>query len=267
MSQHFIELNQTDPAETHDSTSDSHCLVCGLGSLGQYCVVALKRFGMNISAIDLTLPQSWEVPDLPDLLENLVIGDCRQPSVLQQVQIHQCRSVLLVTNNERINIEAAFAIRLLNPTVRLVVRSAEQNLNRLLDQQLGNFAAFELAALPANALAIAALANGTQGLITLDGQLLRVVQQSIDPSHRWCDRRLVHELNTRTRRVLSHNTPSDATLPFHHWQTGDRILAGDTVTYIEITQGLVELVQPTSSIQSPRAQYSLQRRWQIGHAF
>jgi len=33
-------------------------LVCGLGSLGQQCVVALKEFGVNIVAIEEAPPNS-----------------------------------------------------------------------------------------------------------------------------------------------------------------------------------------------------------------
>lgn len=106
-------------------------LICGLGSLGQQCVVALKEFGVAIEAIEAALPQSWEIPDLPNLLDELIIGDCRQEAILEQAKIRQCRAVLLVTSSERVNIEAAFAARSLNPNTRLVVRSAKENLNEL----------------------------------------------------------------------------------------------------------------------------------------
>jgi Trk K+ transport system NAD-binding subunit len=217
---------------------------------------------MQIWAIELTQPRNWEVQNLPELLEDLIIGDCRQPSVLQQAKIQQCRAVLLVTNNERINIEAAFAIRLINPDIRLVVRSAEQKLNQLLSQQLGNFAAFEMSDLPATALAIASLANETRGLISLDNQLLQVVHCEIDPSHRWCDRRLAHELNSRTRRVLAHS-PQAAPLPnqFHQWEPNARIQTGDRVTYIEVTQGLTNLFQPSAKLGSGKPSKTWGQRW------
>jgi Trk K+ transport system NAD-binding subunit/uncharacterized membrane protein len=229
----------------------SYCLVCGLGSLGQYCVAALKAFGMNVAAIDILEPKNWEVNNLPDLLEKLVIGDCRQPSVLQQSSIHQCRAALIVTSNERVNIETAFAVRLLNPHVRLVVRSAEQKLNQLLDEQLGNFAAFEMKNLPAPGLAIAALANETQGLISLDDLLLRVVRYPIDSTHQWCDRRMLYELNTRTRQVLDYHPETKASpTRFHQWQPRTLIRAGDSITCIEVMQGLVDLLQPTTFTSS-----------------
>jgi len=37
-------------------TDASKFLVCGLGSLGQYCVAALKAFGASVSGIDLLPP-------------------------------------------------------------------------------------------------------------------------------------------------------------------------------------------------------------------
>jgi Trk K+ transport system NAD-binding subunit len=240
----------------------SYCLVCGLGSLGQYCVAALKAFGMNIGAIDILQPNNWEVKNLPDLLENLVIGDCRQPNILQKSNIHQCRAVLIVTSNERVNIETAFAVRLLNPHVRLVVRSAEQKLNQLLDEQLGNFAAFEMTDLPATGLAIAALANETQGLIFLEDHLLRVVRYPIDLTHRWCDRRLLYELNTRTCQVLNHHSKTKVSpTRFHQWEQQTLIRAGDSITCIEVMQGLVDLVQPTTTFTKGRSKKKTRHFW------
>ncbi|MEH2329839.1 NAD-binding protein [Nostoc sp.] len=79
-------------------------LVCGLKSLGQHCVAILKEYDAKVSAIEDVQPEHWEVPEVPNLLEKLIIGDCRQPSVLEQVGICQYLSILLVTRNERINI-------------------------------------------------------------------------------------------------------------------------------------------------------------------
>lgn len=204
----------------------SRFLVCGLGSLGQYCVAKLKEFGVRVSAIDVVQPSIWEVPDVPDLLEDLVLGDCRQPEILTVAKIQHCRAVLLVTSNERVNIDAAFAIRVLNPQVRLVVRSSKQNLNQLLDQRLGNFEALETTQLPAPAFALAALGSEIQaffyltdaGKQPLGDHLLRVAKYQVDSNHRWCDRRLVHELNSRTRRILSHTPSTTIPAEFYQWE-------------------------------------------------
>ncbi|UBF25876.1 NAD-binding protein [Kovacikia minuta CCNUW1] len=239
-------------------------LVCGLGSLGQFCVSLLREFGVSVSAINVCHSDTWEVTNLPDLLEDLVIGDCRQPDILEKAGVQHCRAVLLLTSDERVNIEAAFAIRVLNPQVRLVVRSAKQNLNRLLGQGLGNFVALEASQLPAPAFAIAALGSEIRGFINLDDCMLRVVKVPIGQSHRWCDRRLLHELNSQTRRVLSH-IPAGNALPteFYQWEPEARIQAGDLVAYIEVTEGWQGFVaSPTSDRLPTKPRNNPRHFWQ-----
>lgn len=215
-------------------------LICGLGSLGQQCVVALKEFGVSIVAIESMLPQSWEIPDLPNLLDELIIGDCRQESILEQAKIRQCRAVLLVTSSERVNIEAAFAARLLNPNTRLVVRSAKENLNELLSNHLGNFVAFEPTQLPVTAFALATLETDTLGFFSLEGQQMKVVKHQIQLGDRWCNQRLAYELNNRTRRLVSHTSNSATPQSFHQWEPEALVQAGDTLVYIELKEKLAE---------------------------
>ncbi len=211
-------------------------MVCGLGSVGQHCVAVLKEYGVAVSAIDQVQPNTWEILDLANLLEDLLIGDCRQPRILEQAKIRQCQAVLLVTSDERVNTEAALAARLLNPQIRLIVRSDKQNLNQLLCQSLGNFVAYEPTQLSASAFALAALGAETLGYFNLEGHLLRVVKYQIQVGDRWCDRWLVHGLNSRTRRVLSHTTdPSHLPKQFYQWEPESRLGEGDTIIYIEVT--------------------------------
>ncbi|HEY9638436.1 MAG TPA: NAD-binding protein [Coleofasciculaceae cyanobacterium] len=213
-------------------------LVCGLGSLGQQCVVALKEFGVNIIAIDADQHRSWEIPDLPNLLEKLIIGDCRQESILEQAKIRQCRAVLIVTSSERVNTEAAFAARLLNPQTRLVIRSAKEKLNELLGAHLKNFVSFEPNQLPVTTFALAALGTETLGFFNLEGHQLRVVKRHIKPGDPF-RRHLVHELNSSKRRVLSHTPNSlEALAGFHQWEQDVPMRVGDTIVYIDMTQRL-----------------------------
>lgn len=173
------------------------------------------------------------------MLDNMWMGDCRQREVLERAQVQRYRAVLLVTSNERVNIDAAFAIRLLNPNARLVVRSAKQTLNELLEERLGNFVAFEATQLPTTAFAIAALGDENQGFIEIDDSLLRVVKRKIAPSNKWWDRRVLHELNTNARRVLSHNRANEPPdQGFYDWHPDDRLRVGDTITCLEVDDRL-----------------------------
>jgi len=230
-------------------------LVCGLGSLGQHCVMALKEFALqefevSITAIDRQEPQSWEFEDLPNLLAtSLILGDCRRDSVLERAEIRQCRAILIVTSDDNVNIETAIAARRINPDIRLVVRSGKQNLNELLKQKLGNFVALEPTDLHAATFALAALGEETLGFFNLADHQLRVVKQQVAPGDYRFDNLPAQRLHKKTQRLLSY--PTDAVIDsfeltklklpeseaplraFHQWTPDTRVKAGDTIIYIE----------------------------------
>ncbi len=216
-------------------------LVCGLGSLGQHCVANLKTFGVPVYAVEQRRPDHWEVTSLPELIDHLVIGDCRLSAVLEQAGVGQCRAVLLLTQDGRVNLEAALTARVLNPRVRLVMRSDKQNLNQLLAQQLADFIAFEPSQLAAPAFALEAFGDHLLGYFHLDGHRFQVVKQRLPADHVWCDRRQLHELDTRYRRVLCHHSGGtqarttalrDAGL-FYTWRWSTPLRAGDEVVTLE----------------------------------
>jgi Trk K+ transport system NAD-binding subunit len=218
-------------------------LVCGLGSLGQYCVALLKDFGVWVTAIDTVEPIAWEIETLPDAVE---IGDCRDKRILDAANIRNCRAILLVTPSDRTNLETALQARVLNPQIRLVVRSSKQNLNHLLARELGNFVGFDPHQLPAPAFALAALGNETLGFFKLDEQWLQVVRRQVRPGDRWIGRPL-RELNRRSRRLLAHGSKRTGDTPeaslceradrchplFYQWNPNAIVREGDTLIYIE----------------------------------
>ncbi|MEH2286307.1 potassium channel family protein [Nostoc sp.] len=227
------------PSTSNQKKPQDLFLVCGLKSLGQHCVAILKEYDVKVSAIEDVQPEHWEVSEVPNLLEKLIIGDCRQPSVLEQAGIRQCRSILLVTRNERINIEAAFAARRLNPHVRLIVRSDKQNFNKLLWENLGNFVAFEPTHLSAHAFALTALGSEAIGYFTLEGQLLQVIKHQVQAKDSWCHSKPVHRLNLTTRRILSHKpVASKPSKELFGWNPEAEVQVGDTLVYIDVAYDL-----------------------------
>ncbi|WP_055075998.1 TrkA family potassium uptake protein [Pseudanabaena sp. 'Roaring Creek'] len=213
-------------------------LVCGLGSLGQYCVVNLKKFASQeadvcITAIDKVNPDSWEIDDMQkQIIEKLIIGDCCKEDILIKAGVMDCRAILLVTNNEGVNIEAAIAARRLNPKIRLVVRSSRQNLNKLLKNRLGNFIALEPTELPATAFALAGLGGKTLSFFNIGNTRLRVVEQQVLTKDIRFDNlpvSLLHKKNLRLLRVPN----ADSEKLFFQWQPDMRVQASDRIAYIE----------------------------------
>ncbi len=217
------------------SYQEDSFLICGLGSLGQHCVLSLKKFGVKIVAIELIKPKIWEIPHIEDFIDELIFADCRHIKILQQANIKNCRAALIVTTSEQVNIETALAIRKLNPKTRLVVRSAQDNLNILLEEQLGNFIAYEPTQLPTKAFALAALGSNIKGFFSLDSKPLQIIQRPLTTNDPWCYTRYLYELNTRTRLVLSyHHQHPNFSCSFYQWNPETRLQPGDLITYIEV---------------------------------
>jgi Trk K+ transport system NAD-binding subunit len=230
----------TPPADLNDIGC---FLVCGLGSLGQYCILSLKRFALGdvslqIIGIDKQPPPEWEVQDLPDLLSGkLIIGDCRDDAVLLQAGIERCRAILLVTSNESVNVEAAIAARRLNPQIRIVMRSSRQHLNQLLQQQLRDFIAFEPTELPASSFALAGLREGILGFFNIADYRFQVVEQTVLPKDYRFDHLPAVQMHKRTYRLLSYNpAPADQTptRSFYQWNNQTLVAAGDRIAYVEL---------------------------------
>lgn len=209
-------------------------LVCGLGSLGQHCVIALKKFGVKVIAIEKNPLPDDEIKNLLPLLDLLIIGDCSDRNILLKSNIEECRAALIVTTSEKVNVATAINLRQLNQKTRLIMRSAQKNLNNLLSEQLGNFIAYEPTQLPANAYALSALGEEILGFFSLDEQKIRISKVKIDQSHPWCNYDSLSELNSRSRRILSHYQSSKSfSSTFNQWNPYTQILPEDTIIYVE----------------------------------
>ncbi len=215
-------------------------LVCGLGSLGQNCIVTLKEFDVKIIGIDRNTELNWEIPNLAELLDDLIIGDCREDGVLRKAKIEQCRAILIVTHDEEINIQTALTVSQLNSKTRILVRSSKENLNQLLEQQLGNFFAGDSNKLTANAFALASLGSKTLGVFYLDRDRFQVFKRDIKTNDSWANVRCLHEINNNRRQILMHlSSENQVAEKFHQWDPDTIVRPGDTVIYVERVEQLL----------------------------
>mgnify|MGYP001800302972 CR=1 FL=1 len=233
------------------SATSERFLVCGLGGLGQHCIVALKQFGVEVVAIELVQPKSWRIPGVEKLLSELIIGDCRQNSTFERAKIEYCRAVLIVTSDELINAETAIAVRQLNKNARLVVRSTKENLNQLLEEQLTNFVAFDPIHLSAASFALAALGGDSLGFFNLNGNWLGIFQHTVRYGDQFY-RRQLFEINSSSRILLcclpNKNYSFDC---FYDWDSEIIIQEGSTIIYVEQFDRLLSK-QKRDSVNNPR---------------
>ncbi|MEO1183690.1 MAG: NAD-binding protein, partial [Cyanobacteria bacterium J06636_27] len=201
--------------------------------MGQHCVVALKQFGVEVVGIDLVEPKSWRIPGVNNLLDELIIGDCRQNSVFERAKIELCRAVLIVTSDELINAETAIAVRQLNKNARLVVRSTKENLNQLLEEQLTNFVAYDPIHLSAASFALAALGGDSLGFFNLDDKWLGIFRHTVRRGDNFYLRQLF-EVNNSSRILLCYLPNKHYKFNcFYDWDSETLIQEGSTVIYVE----------------------------------
>ncbi len=234
-----------------EGDSQDRFIICGLGSLGQQCVINLKKFDydpfeVNITAIDQRRIRTWEIDDLPSYLAAApVLGDCRREDMLKKAGIEQSRAILIVTSNESTNVECAIAARRLNPNIQIILRSSRHSLNALLARQLGNFVALDATELPAMTFALAGLGEDIVSVFRIGRHRFRVTERLVQAGDPRFDQRPVHQLHQGLFRLLDLNpveTPQQpmgwattASSIFHRWQPHVRVEPGDRIAYIEVS--------------------------------
>jgi len=242
--------NSSQTKNKPETTNSDHFLVCGLGSLGQHCIEELTAFRVKISAIELSVPSHWEVDGLDQMLETLYKGDCRQHTVLEATNISRFRAVLVVTSNDRVNIDTAMVIRLLNPDVRIVMRSNKEGLNALLAKQLGNFIAFEPSKLSAPAFTLAAMGDTLLACFPMADRFVQVVRRSTSDYPSLTGKTLL-SCETKSTRVLAIETQQSEFLDFYQWDMEDTIGNQDSIITLEIRN------QPDVAVKQNISDHSL----------
>lgn len=97
-----------------------HVVVCGLGSIGYRVALQLSELGQPVVGIELTSTEL--VDELIDADLPIILGNIRRSDVLERAGVVRAATVIVCTNHDMANIEAAFRVRELNPQARLVVR-------------------------------------------------------------------------------------------------------------------------------------------------
>jgi Trk K+ transport system NAD-binding subunit len=226
-------------------------LVCGLGSLGVECLQVLKLYGVPVRALDLVDSSHAGVA--------FVRGDCRQPEILRQAGIEDCRGVVLVTGDAHANVEAALAARKLNATIRIVSRASQDNLDQILTTLLGNFAVYDPSRLAAGALALAASRNDVVGHFRVEGRLVRVLRRWVAPDDHWQGAK-VGQLDGPGLFVLEHAphgvAPAEAatavgsTARLFHCQDLERAIeAGDMLTLLSLDENAIVSPSHTTPVR------------------
>lgn len=160
-------------------TYHNHVIICGFGRVAYRVMLQLLDAGHDVVIIE----KDWNSEFVTDALAvhvPVILGDARDPVVLQRAGVARAWSVLTATNNDLLNIEMALAARRLQPATHVVLRIFNEKLDYNLERStFGANTAFSSSALAAPTLAAAAVCRGISYALPLPNGLLGIAELTV----------------------------------------------------------------------------------------
>ncbi|MFC1412251.1 NAD-binding protein [Streptacidiphilus sp. N1-12] len=98
-----------------------HIVIIGLGKVGSRVLERLAEMRVPVVAVERD-PNALGVARARKLQVPVVIGDISQPEVYRDARISRCRTLMALTSNDSVNLEAVLYAREQRPDLRVVLR-------------------------------------------------------------------------------------------------------------------------------------------------
>lgn len=156
-----------------------HVIVVGLGNVGTRVAVQLRNLGVPVVAIErnerchgMDVARSQDIP--------VVHGDAAQLETLNAAQVRTSRSLVAVTSNDIVNLEAALHARSIQPGVRTVLRLFEQDLAERVQKHFDISASLSVAGVAAAEFAAAMTDRNVKGTIPVGRHLVLIGEFTVE---------------------------------------------------------------------------------------
>lgn len=209
------------------STFNQHIILVGLGHLGFR--VAESLYELDQATVVVELNPKAELVDLAKAMGIPVLEDDgkREPALIA-AGVKKARTIVLCTQNDSMNLQAALKARQLNPDIRVVIRIFDYEFAKAIEDQFG-FRALSATGMSAPTFASAASGVDVTRPITVEGQALSLASLVIAPGSRLegCSVSDLEQRYDLSVVLLRQDHDSD----FH--PAGDRCLSpGDTLAVL-----------------------------------
>ena len=159
------------------STYRNHVVLCGLGRVGFRIARELLAAKESVVAIEKD-PDSLFVEEMQDAGVPVLIGDARLKKNLLQANLLQARAIILATNDDLTNLDAALTSRELKPDIRVVLRLFDDTLATKVAAQF-QLPVISSSQVSAPAFVAAATGRSVRQCFQVDGQTIHVADLKI----------------------------------------------------------------------------------------
>jgi Trk K+ transport system NAD-binding subunit len=179
-----------------------HVVVVGLGNLGTRVVQQLHDLGIPVVAIDRS-DQARGVQLARELGIPLIIGDASRAETLHEASAATARSLVVLSTDDVVNLEAALHGRSLKQDLRVVLRLFDGDFADRIQRAFGITSSKSVSFLAAPAFAAAVLQREVIGTIPVKRGVLLVAEVPIDPDAVLCGRTVAEAQSGGEARVIA----------------------------------------------------------------
>ncbi len=159
---------QPPPPARHD-----HVIICGLGNLGIRIYSQLDLMGVPVVVVDAR-PEPQFVARVRTGHDQLIVGDARQPEVLERAGLSTARALITTFDNDLVNLETVLDATRRRPDLRVVMRFFNMDLAPSIGAALPNVTVLSLSALASPAFVVAATDPFAHNAMIMDDGVITV---------------------------------------------------------------------------------------------
>jgi Trk K+ transport system NAD-binding subunit len=224
------------------SSYRKHIVVVGAGKVGYHIIKGLVALREQVVAVEQQT-ESLTLEEIRGMGVPVIIGNARSYKVLEQAATAQARAIIVVTDDDLANLDAALTARELNPSIGVVLRLFDDTLATKFASRF-QMPAISVSEVSASAFIAAATGHKVYQSFNLDGQHLHVTDLTISPNGALAGRTVGQVQAEYSVNIVMHRGSGGVQINPSH----ETLLAPqDTVLVIAEMNRLVELESANQS--------------------
>ena len=154
------------------STCRDHVVLCGLGRVGYRIALELIAAKESVVAIEKD-PEAMFVEEMQDQNIPVIIGEARLKKNLLEANLPHAKAIILATDDDLTNLDAALTAREIKPEIRLVLRLFDETLATKVASQF-RMPVISTSQVSAPAFVAAVTGRSVRQCFQVDGQTIHV---------------------------------------------------------------------------------------------